>query len=71
MSKEIPSDGRPIRYNLHHIKCVRKELCKTCGNGKGHGPYWYAMWNEQGRLVRKYCGKNDPRPRQEGRQSDA
>jgi hypothetical protein len=62
MSRELPRDGRPIRYGQFWKKCAYRDTCQTCQESKGHGPYWYAIWKEAGRSVRKYCGKRDPRP---------
>lgn len=28
--------------------------------GKGHGPYWYAYWKEDGRLFKQYIGRRTP-----------
>ena len=31
--------------------------CSTCREGKGHGPYLYAVWREGTKVKRKYLGK--------------
>lgn len=48
--------GVGITYRQEYIKCG-KEHCK-CVNGQGHGPYWYAYWNENGQTRKKYIGKS-------------
>jgi hypothetical protein len=55
MKHEIPSDQH-ITYQLQFRKCG-KAACKTCRDGLGHGPYWYAYWRQGSRLVSGYVGK--------------
>lgn len=31
--------------------------CRTCRDGKGHGPYLYAVWREGPKVKRKYLGR--------------
>jgi hypothetical protein len=33
-----------------------KPTCSTCKSGKGHGPYLYEYWRENGRLRKRYVG---------------
>jgi len=47
-------------YRQEFTKC-NKPGCKRCERGPGHGPYWYKFRREDGRLVKKYVGKNLPR----------
>ncbi len=42
-----------VNYRAKNIKCG-KESCTTCP----HGPYWYAVWSENGKRKTKYLGKN-------------
>lgn len=49
-----------ITYQLQYRKCG-KASCKTCSNGPGHGPYWYAYWREGSRLRSGYIGKTPPK----------
>ncbi|MDA2970199.1 MAG: hypothetical protein O3A48_03060 [Actinomycetota bacterium] len=42
-----------ISYRAKNIKCG-KESCSSCP----HGPYWYAVWTENGKRKTKYLGKN-------------
>ncbi len=55
---QLPADQH-ITYQLQYRKCG-KSSCKTCREGKGHGPYWYAYWREGSRLRSGYIGKTPP-----------
>jgi hypothetical protein len=55
---QLPKDQH-ITYQLQYRKCG-KPSCKTCREGKGHGPYWYAYWREGSRLRSGYVGKAPP-----------
>jgi hypothetical protein len=55
---QLPNDQH-ITYQLQYRKCG-KSSCKTCRDGKGHGPYWYAYWREGPRLRSGYIGKTPP-----------
>jgi hypothetical protein len=55
---QLPKDQH-ITYQLQYRKCG-KSSCKTCREGKGHGPYWYAYWREGSRLRSGYVGKTPP-----------
>src|SRR2546430_3311726 len=48
-----------ITYELQYRKCGDL-TCKSCREGQGHGPYWYAYWREGNRVKSKYIGKNKP-----------
>lgn len=52
-----PGDGRT--YRQEYTKC-NKAGCQSCAQLGGHGPYWYAYWRENGKLKKKYIGKNLP-----------
>lgn len=54
----IPEDVR-VTYQLQYRKCG-KEYCKTCRDGQGHGPYWYAYWRKDGIKRSGYIGKTHP-----------
>lgn len=56
MGRALPTDGRHVTYQCQPRKCG-KPGCKICCNGKGHGPYWYGFWRENGRLVSAYVGR--------------
>ena len=42
------------------ISYCGKPRCRKCREGVGHGPYWYAYRNENGRTTRTYIGKELP-----------
>src|SRR3954453_19393791 len=46
---------------LRYITCG-KVGCRTCTNGPGHGPYWYAYWREGTKIRSLYIGKQRPPP---------
>lgn len=52
---QLPADQH-ITYQLQFRKCG-KASCRTCREGQGHGPYWYAYWREGSRLKSGYIGK--------------
>lgn len=51
--------GKTVTYQLEYRKCG-KASCKKCKQERGHGPYWYAKWREDGRVKSKYMGKTPP-----------
>ena len=53
--KQLPGDQH-ITYQLQYSKCG-KPTCRTCREGQGHGPYWYAYWHDGSRLKSGYIGK--------------
>ncbi len=53
--KQLPGDQN-ITYQLKYRKCG-KPTCRTCREGQGHGPYWYAYWHDGSRLKSGYIGK--------------
>ena len=55
---KLPGDQH-ITYQLQYRKCG-KPTCRTCHEGQGHGPYWYAYWREGSRLRSGYIGKASP-----------
>jgi predicted ATPase/DNA-binding SARP family transcriptional activator len=56
---ELPL-GPSISYSRQYRRCG-KPNCPACGGGgRGHGPYWYAFWYEDGRKRSRYLGKNAP-----------
>lgn len=42
------------------ISYCGKPRCRKCREGVGHGPYWYAYRNQNGRTTRTYIGKELP-----------
>ena len=55
---QLPGDQH-VSYQFQYRKCG-KATCSTCRNGRGHGPYWYAYWNDGSRLRSGYIGKMRP-----------
>ncbi len=43
-----------VTFRVEHRRCSKD--CR-CNGGKGHGPYLYAYWWEEGRTRSKYLGK--------------
>lgn len=56
--RPIPTE-RTVTYQSQRRRC-KKATCHTCRQGEGHGPYWYAYWRENGKLVSAYVGKHLP-----------
>ena len=54
-----PAAGDGRTYRQEYTKC-NKTGCQSCAQLGGHGPYWYAYWRENGKLKKKYIGKNLP-----------
>ena len=52
---EIPEETIRVIYRSKKTMCGRKH-CKSCP----HGPYWYAFWEEGGKIKSKYIGKTPP-----------
>jgi DNA-binding SARP family transcriptional activator len=48
-----------VRYRRQYRRCG-KPNCRSCADGPGHGPYWYAVWRENGRVKSRYVGKDAP-----------
>ena len=62
-SKSIPNNAT---IRKEYIKCGKK-FCLRCN----HGPYYYAYWrDENGKLKKKYIGRNDPREKEIGIQDN-
>lgn len=53
-------DGKT--YVMQKRRCGQPTC--TCMNGEiaevGHGPYWYAYWNQEGKTQSQYIGKRPP-----------
>lgn len=58
MALDLPV-GPKISYARQYRRCG-KERCSICRDGQGHGPYWYAFWEEDGRSRSRYLGKRPP-----------
>ena len=48
-----------VSYRSSFRRCG-KPNCSTCGEGPGHGPYWYAQWREGNRVRSRYIGLQAP-----------
>ena len=60
MSSPRPGGSLALKYSQQYRRCGRPD-CPTCTPpGRGHGPYWYAYWWEQGRVRSRYLGKELP-----------
>ena len=53
------AEKRLVSIHSRYSKCG-KPNCKTCRNGRGHGPYAYAYWRENGKLHKLYLGRVRP-----------
>jgi hypothetical protein len=53
--------GAPREHakRAEYRRCGDKS-CSTCREGRGHGPYLYAVWRAGKQVKRKYLGKARP-----------
>jgi hypothetical protein len=52
--------GLAVTYRAEYRRCGNAR-CRPCrAQGAGHGPYWYAYWRQDGRLRKRYLGKDRP-----------
>jgi predicted ATPase/DNA-binding SARP family transcriptional activator len=59
MPVDLPADAT-ITYAQQYRRCG-KPGCPVCASGgRGHGPYWYAYWRQEGRARSRYVGKQPP-----------
>ncbi|HVA88686.1 MAG TPA: BTAD domain-containing putative transcriptional regulator [Chloroflexota bacterium] len=59
MAEKIPKGAR-VTYARQFRRCG-KAACRRCAGGSpGHGPYWYAFWDQDGRRRSCYLGKEPP-----------
>jgi predicted ATPase/DNA-binding SARP family transcriptional activator len=59
VAASVPA-GIKVIYRQEYRRCGRQE-CGTCRvDGPGHGPYWYANWNADGRRHKVYLGRDAP-----------
>jgi hypothetical protein len=54
-----PTPAPHILYRQEFIRCG-KATCKKCVAGPSHGPYWYSFQTVNGKVRKKYLGKNAP-----------
>ena len=45
-----------LTFKLKHIFC-HDPGCWVCAQGKGHGPYWHATYEEKGKVQTVFLGK--------------
>ena len=47
-------------YRLELVDCGKgwSGRCRKCADGPGHGPYWYRYRWEDGKMHKRYVGKN-------------
>jgi hypothetical protein len=66
VNRNFKSIPRNATIRKEYIKCG-KDLCLGCE----HGPYYYAYWrDENGKLKKKYIGRNNPREKEKGIQDN-
>ncbi len=59
---QVPTDAADHKtYRQRYVTCG-KPGCRTCTDGPGHGPYWYAYWREGTKIRSAYIGKQRPIP---------
>ncbi len=55
-----PPPTGAVTYSQQYRRCGKPD-CQVCRPGlPGHGPYWYARWQEGGRTRTRYIGKEAP-----------
>jgi len=55
-----PPPTGAVTYSQQYRRCGKPD-CQACRPGRpGHGPYWYARWQEGGRTRTRYIGKEAP-----------
>ena len=52
---QVAPEGGGVTYRREFVSCGKPD-CTSCP----HGPYWYAYYREDGRLVSRYIGKEPP-----------
>jgi len=63
--RDVVPEGQwqlPLGAPREHTKRVEYRrcgypACRVCSEGKGHGPYLYAVWRENKKVKRMYLGK--------------
>jgi predicted ATPase/DNA-binding SARP family transcriptional activator len=59
MAVDTPGSPR-ISYRQQYRRCGKAACTQCAAGGRGHGPYWYAVWSEGGRTRTRYLGKAPP-----------
>jgi hypothetical protein len=57
---ESPSDRWLYRHEMVDCGKGGSGRCRKCANGPGHGPYWYRYRWYDGKMHKRYVGKNLP-----------
>jgi predicted ATPase/DNA-binding SARP family transcriptional activator len=52
--------GGHVTYRRQYRRCGKPGCSRCAAGGRGHGPYWYATWWEEGRQRSRYLGKDAP-----------
>ncbi len=52
--------GVTVTYSRQYRRCGKLGCAKCAGGVLGHGPYWYAYWNVEGKRHSRYLGRNAP-----------
>jgi hypothetical protein len=60
--EDLPDDAEPVDEGDEAKGTLVKERVKcgadcTCNDGRGHGPYLYRYYREDGKLTSEYVGK--------------
>jgi len=50
-----PASGRHRTFRREFVKCGKRGC--QCASGRGHGPYIYAYYRENGRVCKRYIGR--------------
>ncbi len=53
---DIESENSSMIYSLKHIFCKNPE-CTACSQGKGHGPFWHAIFKINGKEQTVFLGR--------------
>ncbi len=60
MPPTTPPSDTTVSYSRQYRRCGKPD-CPACRPGlPGHGPYWYARWQEGGRTRSRYIGRQAP-----------
>ena len=59
LAKTTPANPPARWYRQRYVRCGNPR-CLACKDGPAHGPYWYALWREDGRLRSRYLGTQRP-----------
>ncbi|MGH2347660.1 MAG: DUF6788 family protein, partial [Chloroflexota bacterium] len=55
-------EGALVTYARQYRRCGKAQCRRCAGGSPGHGPYWYAFWDQDGRRRSQYVGKELPTP---------